>query len=96
MSDTDDGGGWLSGAIENGSSAVREFTRSFLGVERERYVCPECGVACEETHVHDPSRAAFDQGESPAWACPECDRSYVREVGDESYGLDLYGRDPPQ
>jgi len=92
---SDDSEGWLAGAVSEGMDAVREYT-SFLGVERERYVCPECGVGCEETRVHDPSRAAFDGGESPAWSCTECGRDYVRETGEESHGLDLYGRDPPQ
>lgn len=91
MSD-DSGGGWLSEAVESGRETVREFTE-FLGVQREKHVCPRCGVACEETHVHDPAREAFDGGESPAWECPECSTCYVREVGDESYTLDLYGRD---
>jgi ribosomal protein S27AE len=93
---SDDGEGLSADVlIGAGESAARAFT-SFLGVQRERYVCPECGVACEETTVFDPARAAFDQGESPAWHCGECGSNYVREVSDESYGLDLYGRDPPQ
>jgi uncharacterized protein with PIN domain len=81
--------------IGKGKETVRAFT-SFLGVERERYVCPECNTACEETTVHDPARAAFDGGESPAWVCPDCGESYVREVSDEGHSMDLYGRDPPQ
>lgn len=88
----DESGGWLEGAIESGSDAVREF-REFLGIQREAYVCPECGVACEETHVHDPARAAFDGGESPAWYCDSCDGLYVREVSDESHTMDVYGRE---
>jgi len=78
--------------IGRGQDVVQAFT-SFLGVEREKHVCPECGVACEETWVHDPQRAAFDGGESPAWECPDCSKCYVREVSDESHSLDLYGRD---
>jgi len=95
MSESDESGGWLSEAVESGRNAVRE-TVSFLGVEREKHVCPECGVACEETYTHDPQRAAFDGGESPAWECSQCGRQFVREVSDESHSLDLYGRDPPQ
>ncbi|AFH21847.1 hypothetical protein OSG_eHP10_00185, partial [environmental Halophage eHP-10] len=37
-----------------------------------------------------------DGGESPAWTCPECGREFVREADDAAYGMDLYGRDPPQ
>ncbi len=78
--------------IGEGEKAVSAF-KEFLGVRREKHVCEYCGVACEETYVHDPARAAFDGGSSPAWECPECDREFVREVSDESHALDLYGRD---
>lgn len=81
--------------IGAGESVERAF-KTFLGIQREAFVCPECGVACDETHVHDPARAAFDGGASPAWACPECGRDYVREVSDESHTMDLYGRGPPE
>jgi predicted RNA-binding Zn-ribbon protein involved in translation (DUF1610 family) len=81
----------LSSAIESGADAIRK-TRAFLGVEREAFVCPDCSVACEETYTHDPQRAAFDGGASPAWECPECGGEWVREVSDESHTLDLYGR----
>lgn len=91
MTGNDSEGGWLSDAVESGRETVREFTE-FLGVRREQYVCPECGVACEETYTYDPARAAFDGGESPAWYCGECDSHYVREVSDDSHALDLYGR----
>lgn len=87
-----DSGGWLSDAVESGRNAVRETVR-FLGVEREKHVCPECGVACEETYVFDPARAAFNGGgESPAWECSQCGRQFVREVSDGSHSLDLYDR----
>lgn len=72
-------------------AAVREYT-GFLGVERERHTCPDCGVACEEATTHDPTRAAFDGGESASWRCPECGTHYVREVGDDAHTMDLYGR----
>jgi len=82
--------------IGEGDGAVASVMRTVLGVEREQHVCPECAEPCEPTHTHDPQRAAFDGGESPAWTCPECGRDYVREADDAAYTLDLYGRDPPQ
>ena len=88
---TEEGGGWLSDAISDGVETVRKAT-SFLGVERERFVCPKCNEACTESRTHDVSRAAFDGGSSPSWECPECETHYVREVDDESHTMDLYGR----
>lgn len=82
----------IGGGDDDGGGVVRRF-KEFLGIQREAFVCPECGVACEETYVHDPARAAFDGGESPAWVCPECDGLYVREVSDESHTMDIYGRE---
>ena len=84
-------GGWLSDAISEGVETVREFT-TFLGVERERFVCPKCNEACQESHTHDVARAAFDGGSSPSWFCESCETHYVREVDDESHTMDLYGR----
>lgn len=69
-------------------SAVKEF----LGVEREKHVCPHCNVACEETFVFDVNQAAFDGGKSPAWECPECSAKFHRDVSDGSHTMDLYGR----
>ena len=92
MASNDDGGGWLSGAVSDGAEAAKRVTRSFLGVEREAFVCPECSVPCDETHTHDVQRAAFDGGESPAWECPECSAKYVREASDGDHTMDLYGR----
>jgi rubredoxin len=82
----------LTPDAEDVQAAVRK-TYEFLGVEREAFVCPDCQVACEPTRVHDPRRAAFDGGESPAWECPDCSKKYVREVSDASHTLDLYGRE---
>ena len=87
----DDAGSWLSDAVAEGREVVREVT-TFLGVQREAFVCPECSVPCDETFTHDPQRAAFDGGESPAWECPECDSHYVRERDDADHTMDLYGR----
>ncbi|AGM11116.1 hypothetical protein M196_gp22 [Halorubrum tailed virus 4] len=91
-----DDGNWLTDAVSDGVEAVRETTRSFLGVERERYVCPDCNVACEESRTFDHRRAAFDGGKSPSWYCEECDSHYVREADDSGHTLDLYGRGPPE
>ena len=87
----DDSGGWLSDAITDGVETVRKAT-SFLGVERERFVCPKCNKACNESRTFDEQRMAFDSGSSPSWECPECQTHYVREADDESHTLDLYGR----
>ena len=84
--------GWLSGAVSDGAEVAKRVTRTFLGVQREAFVCPECSVPCDESYVHDPQRAAFDGGKSPAWTCPSCSTDFVRETGDESHAMDLYGR----
>ena len=89
---SDESSGWLSGAVSDGAEAAKRVTRSFLGVEREAFVCPECSAPCDETHTHDVQRAAFDGGESPAWECPECSAEYVREASDGDHTMDLYGR----
>lgn len=86
-----DSNGWLSEAVTEGREIVREVT-TFLGVQREAFVCPECNTACTPTYTHDPQRAAFDGGESPAWTCPDCSRAFVRKVSDDSHTLDLYER----
>lgn len=75
------------------SEGVVSRVTSFLGVQREAHVCPECNVACVESTTYDPGRAAFDGGESPSWECPSCGRHFVREDGDEGLTLDLYGRE---
>ena len=93
---SDDSSGFdLQSAIESGADAVKSVTSTFLGVEREAFVCPDCDVACQETHTYNPQTAAFNGGKSPAWACPSCGATFVREVSDDSHTLDLYGRDPP-
>ncbi|QAS68837.1 Zn-finger protein [Haloferax tailed virus 1] len=88
---SDESGGWLTDAVSDGIQTVRE-TVSFLGVEREKHVCDHCNVACEETFVFDVRQAAFDDGQTPAWECPECEQTYYRETGDESHTMDLYDR----
>ena len=93
---SDESGGWLSGAVSDGAEAAKRVTRSFLGVEREAFVCPECNTACKETYTHDPARAAFDGGSSPAWECGDCGREFVREADDADHTMDLYGRGPPE
>jgi uncharacterized protein with PIN domain len=94
MSDSESGG-WLSDAVESGRETIEAVTSTFLGVEREAHVCPDCNEPCQETYTYNPSVAAFHEGKSPAWACPECGTTFVREVDDTSHTLDLYGRDPP-
>ena len=89
--DTDAEGFDLTSAVQSGINAVRE-TFSFLGIEREAYVCEDCQAACEPAHDYDPARAAFDGGESPTWYCAECDRHFVRERTEENHAVDLYGR----
>lgn len=81
--------------IGEGNDVMR-VVRSVLGIQREAFVCPECGEACKETYRHDRQRMAFDGGVSPAWTCPECGSDYVREVSDDMHAIDLYGRDPPE
>ena len=77
--------------IGEGDGAIQSF-RTFLGIQKERFVCPKCNEACQESRTHDVQRMAFDGGSSPSWECPECSTHYVREVDDESHTLDLYGR----
>lgn len=89
----DDSDGWVTPAVEKGREAVRSVRDTFLGIQRERFACPDCGVPCEPTHTHDPRRAAFDGGASPAWKCSECGSEYVREVDDDAHTADLYGRE---
>jgi len=90
---SDDDGFDLTGALEQGASAVNATFRSVLGVQREAHVCPECNVACEQAIVYDPNRAAFDGGESPSWLCPDCQTHFVRELDEQAHALDLYGRE---
>jgi len=66
---------------------------SFLGFQRESFVCPDCGVACEPSHTYNASTAAFDGGACPSWECLECSTHFIRGVSDESHGMDLYGRE---
>ena len=89
---SEEGGGWLSDAISDGVETVRETTRSFLGVKRERFVCPKCNEACNESHTYDSQTAAFNQGQTPCWSCPNCDSKYHRDISDESHSMDIYQR----
>ena len=77
--------------IGEGDGPVQSFL-TFLGNQKERFVCPKCNEACQESRTHDVQRMAFDGGSSPSWECPECETHYVREVDDESHTMDLYGR----
>ena len=84
--------GWIESAVDAGRRVAETFT-TVLGIERERFVCPDCGTACNPTFAYDVNRAAFDGGESPAWVCPDCDRKFVREDGVDAHTLDPYGRE---
>jgi len=90
---SNDDGGWIEQAVERGASAAQTARDAFLGVSREGFACPDCGAACEPTHTHDPQRAAFDGGASPAWYCEDCEQSFVRETDDGVHTMDLYGRE---
>lgn len=67
--------------------------RSFLGVEREAFVCPDCSEACQQTVTYNPQTAAFDGGACPAWVCPKCAKTFVRESDDGDHAMDLYDRE---
>lgn len=82
---------WLSTAVETASNATTEF-RTFLGVQQEAHVCPECNTACQESSTYNPDTAAFDGGACPSWECPDCGQHYVREQDDNKYSIDLYGQ----
>jgi len=90
--DPDADGFDLSSALQSGAAAVRK-TVAFLGIEREAYVCEDCGTACERSYAHDPARMAFDGGESPTWYCAECETHYVRERTEADHAADLYDRE---
>jgi predicted RNA-binding Zn-ribbon protein involved in translation (DUF1610 family) len=91
MSSDDNSGGWLTEAVSTGRDVAGTITNA-LGVQEERHVCPDCGTACEKTTTHDPRRAAFHNGESPAWTCPDCGTDYRRDPDTDRYTSDLYGR----
>ncbi len=79
----------LGEALE--SNGAVQTIRTVLGLRQEAHVCPECNMACERSHTHNPQTAAFDGGACPSWECPECDTHYVRETDDGMHTLDLYG-----
>jgi len=45
-----------------------------------------------ETTVYDTTTAAFHSGETPAWECPECGKTFYRGDKQRNHTLDLYGR----
>ena len=65
--------------------------KRFLGIAYESKVC-DCGGECRETTVFDARTAAFHNGETPAWECKECGKTYYRGSKQENHTLDLYGR----
>jgi transposase-like protein len=72
--------------------SVSGAVRTFLGIQYETKVCPDCGVECTETTVYDVHTAAFEGGETPAFKCPECSRAWYREDRQELHATDLYDR----
>ncbi len=44
----------------------------------ESYQCDNCGAYCDQTYTYAVDTAAFDNGATPAWDCPECDKQYYR------------------
>lgn len=89
---SDDGGFDLGEALESASESVSKVS-SFLGIQKEAHVCPECNTVCEEAMTYNPASAAFDGGRCPSWYCEDCDTHYVRERDDWGLSLDLYGRE---
>jgi len=83
----------IGGDGEGGGNGVVSRIYSFLGFEKEAFVCPHCEVPCEPSHTYDPDRAAFYDGDCPSWECPNCQTHFVREASDEDHTLDLYDRD---
>lgn len=77
---------------DDGDGVVSRVT-SFLGIQKEAYVCPECNTVCEEAMTYNPASAAFDGGRCPCWRCESCGREFVRERDDSGLSLDLYGRE---
>lgn len=65
--------------------------KRFLGISYEAKVC-DCGGECRETTVFDARTAAFHNGETPAWECKECGKTFYRGSKQENHTLDLYGR----
>ena len=65
--------------------------KRFLGITYEAHTC-DCGGECRETTVFDARTAAFHNGETPAWECKECGKTYYRGSKQENHTLDLYGR----
>lgn len=75
------------------SDSIVTRVKEFLGISYDVKVCDTCNQNCVETTVHDPRTAAFYEGETPAWECENCGRTYYREDKHESHTMDLYSRD---
>jgi transposase-like protein len=88
---SDDDGFDIAQAIEEGAKRVVKYTDA-LGVERQQHICEHCDIPCQPTTTYNPHTAAFDGGSAPCWSCPDCGRTYVREVDDTAVSMDLYGR----
>jgi len=73
------------------STSVAGTLKNVLGIAYESKVC-DCGGECRETTVFDARTAAFHQGETPAWECKECGKTFYRGSKQENHTLDLYGR----
>jgi rubredoxin len=79
-------------AKESATYAVRR-VKTQLSILPDRFVCPDCKVACEADRKYDPQQAAFHaetNGKVPSWRCPECETHYRRE--EDRITFDLYDR----
>ena len=77
--------------IDDSTDGAITRVKRILGISYESKVC-DCGVECRETTVYDTTTAAFHNGETPAWECPECGKTFYRGDKKRNHTLDLYGR----
>lgn len=79
-------------AKDAATDAVKR-VKSEISIFSDRFVCPDCDVACEPDRKYDSQSAAFHaetNGKVPSWRCPECQTHYRRE--ERSVTVDLYDR----
>ncbi len=78
--------------IDDDADGAISRLKQFLGISYEGKVCPDCGVDCVETTVYDVHTAAWNEGQTPAYECPECQRRWYRESREELHATDMYDR----